>query len=406
MQRICHLDGRRTPLQLRTLFTTLQSLKVPDLAKALSRRQLTVKQGLIEFFTLKSEQMLPGNLIFLLIAGAGAKQIQSANSTSDSTDSTDEFVGKRMTWYSTDTGPGKPPRQRLQFEDGCCGKQLRITYDGKSTIATCVDECATCPEVGQLDLTKGLFEFFVGDPGIGEFYGSWSHVQDNLTGSITQSLHTIHNSATRTGRGTEAPSAAMRRHHGVVTIIACNGVQRNAAQCTAMQRNAPKCRNRGETFRWLIPSLIPDGWLLLSVFKTELNLFNLCAGHKNGCMIERECKKHVDPSSLPCPEAMSISATPATIEERICGGETIHPHSAPELLRWAGARWGHWGRRRRRFPRLQHGDDRAVPWGDVLPEPRIEKLFLIVIGTKAQGFDPLETGPLIHATARRARAGG
>ncbi|KAJ7813537.1 hypothetical protein B0H14DRAFT_2604852 [Mycena olivaceomarginata] len=157
MQRIRHLDLRGTPLQLRTLFgpdvTTLQSLKVPDLAKALSRRQLTVKQGLIEFCTLKSEQMLAGKLIFLLIAGAGAKQLRSANSTSNSTDSTDEFVGNGRACisslpykYEGSTHEqrrmyrGKPPRQRLQFEDGCCGKQLRITYDGKSTIATCVDE--------------------------------------------------------------------------------------------------------------------------------------------------------------------------------------------------------------------------------------------------------------------------
>ncbi|KAJ7616144.1 hypothetical protein DFH06DRAFT_1343390 [Mycena polygramma] len=100
----------------------------------------------------------------------------------------DSYTGVAMTWYPTNTGPdactGKNHKDSdwfvamnyNQFGDGssCCGKQLRIDYNGKSTVATCVDECASCDTWGSLDLTQGLFEFFVGDPGIGEFYGSWS----------------------------------------------------------------------------------------------------------------------------------------------------------------------------------------------------------------------------------------
>ncbi|KAJ7670851.1 hypothetical protein DFH06DRAFT_1370070 [Mycena polygramma] len=100
----------------------------------------------------------------------------------------DSYTGVAMTWYPTNTGPdactGKNHKDSdwfvamnyNQFGDGssCCGKQLRIDYNGKSTVATCVDECASCDTWGSLDFTQGLFEFFVGDPGIGEFYGSWS----------------------------------------------------------------------------------------------------------------------------------------------------------------------------------------------------------------------------------------
>ncbi|KAJ7888935.1 hypothetical protein B0H14DRAFT_3429911 [Mycena olivaceomarginata] len=107
----------------------------------------------------------------------------------------DQFIGVPMTWYPTDTGAdactGKNhldsdwyvAMNYAQFGDGstCCGKKLRINYNGKSTVATCVDECATCDVWGSIDLTKGLFTYLVGSGGldIGEFYGSWSFVDGN-----------------------------------------------------------------------------------------------------------------------------------------------------------------------------------------------------------------------------------
>ncbi|KAJ7447508.1 hypothetical protein B0H11DRAFT_1929566 [Mycena galericulata] len=100
----------------------------------------------------------------------------------------DSYNGATMTWYPTNTGPdactGKNHLDSDWFvamnvpqynSGGCCGKQLTINYNGKSALVTCVDECETCPDTGMLDLTMGLFEYFVGDPGIGQFYGDWSY---------------------------------------------------------------------------------------------------------------------------------------------------------------------------------------------------------------------------------------
>ncbi|KAJ7670834.1 hypothetical protein DFH06DRAFT_142473 [Mycena polygramma] len=127
----------------------------------------------------------------------------------------DSYTGVAMTWYPTDTGPdactGKNHKDSdwfvamnyNQYGDGsaCCGKQLRIDYNGKSTVATCVDECASCDTWGSLDLTQGLFEFFVGDPGIGEFYGSWSFSDgsdDPTTTTSTQKKTTTTHTSTPT----------------------------------------------------------------------------------------------------------------------------------------------------------------------------------------------------------------
>ncbi|KAE8263490.1 hypothetical protein A4X09_0g7219 [Tilletia walkeri] len=59
-----------------------------------------------------------------------------------------------------------------------CGKKLRITKGGRTSIATVVDCCPTCPGDGDLDMSKILFQDFAGlDAGI--FQMSWSLVGDN-----------------------------------------------------------------------------------------------------------------------------------------------------------------------------------------------------------------------------------
>ncbi|KAJ7670911.1 hypothetical protein DFH06DRAFT_1293796 [Mycena polygramma] len=138
-----------------------------------------------------------------------------ANATSGEVEKRDSYTGVAMTWYPTNTGPdactGKNHKDSdwfvamnyNQYGDGsaCCGKQLRIDYNGKSTVATCVDECASCDTWGSLDLTQGLFEFFVGDPGIGEFYGSWSFADgsdDPTTTTSTQKKTTTRHTSTPT----------------------------------------------------------------------------------------------------------------------------------------------------------------------------------------------------------------
>ncbi|KAF7367495.1 hypothetical protein MSAN_00812400 [Mycena sanguinolenta] len=102
----------------------------------------------------------------------------------------DQYNNKEFTWYPTDTGPDACTGQNHQDSDfyvamgynqygdgsACCNRQLSITVNGKTATATCVDECASCPDVGQLDFTKGLFEYFSnGDLDVGVLYGSWSY---------------------------------------------------------------------------------------------------------------------------------------------------------------------------------------------------------------------------------------
>ncbi|KAJ7066001.1 hypothetical protein C8F01DRAFT_1121937 [Mycena amicta] len=64
-----------------------------------------------------------------------------------------------------------------QFGDGsaCCGKKMRITANGKTTVATCVDSCPTCTAWGALDMTKDLYQFF----GDGDYTASWSYASDD-----------------------------------------------------------------------------------------------------------------------------------------------------------------------------------------------------------------------------------
>ncbi|KAF7351598.1 Allergen Asp f 7 [Mycena sanguinolenta] len=134
--------------------------------------------------------MLPAlSLLFLLPASAvmGVSTPPPGNNTFV-LGKRQTFTNVRMTWYPNDTGPDTCTGESHQDSDfvvamntpqygagGCCGKQLVISYNGKSATATCVDECFTCPQYGQLDLTKGLFEYFAGDLGVGTVYGSWSY---------------------------------------------------------------------------------------------------------------------------------------------------------------------------------------------------------------------------------------
>ncbi|KIY68638.1 hypothetical protein CYLTODRAFT_395184 [Cylindrobasidium torrendii FP15055 ss-10] len=53
-----------------------------------------------------------------------------------------------------------------------CFKTISMTYNGKTTTATIMDQCPGCP-YGGLDLSRGLFNFFA-DEGAGIIYGTWS----------------------------------------------------------------------------------------------------------------------------------------------------------------------------------------------------------------------------------------
>ncbi|EPQ53548.1 hypothetical protein GLOTRDRAFT_130892 [Gloeophyllum trabeum ATCC 11539] len=55
-----------------------------------------------------------------------------------------------------------------------CGRQVRITANGKTATGTVVDKCPGCP-AGALDLSLGLFKIFA-DPAVEVTYGSWTYV--------------------------------------------------------------------------------------------------------------------------------------------------------------------------------------------------------------------------------------
>jgi hypothetical protein len=58
-----------------------------------------------------------------------------------------------------------------------CFKQIRISYGGKSTTATIMDQCPGCP-YGGLDFSRGLFRFFASE-GAGIIYGEWDFIDGN-----------------------------------------------------------------------------------------------------------------------------------------------------------------------------------------------------------------------------------
>jgi hypothetical protein len=101
--------------------------------------------------------------------------------------------GVRMTFYGTDTGGDACTGHGHSDNDWViaisteipnamshCNKKVKISYQGKSTVASVIDLCASCsPE--QIDLTKGLFQFFAPlDKGI--FYGDWEFTDGGDSG--------------------------------------------------------------------------------------------------------------------------------------------------------------------------------------------------------------------------------
>ncbi|KAJ7876395.1 hypothetical protein B0H14DRAFT_3859236 [Mycena olivaceomarginata] len=122
-----------------------------------------------------------------------------------------QFQNVQLTWYSTDTGPDACTGKNHLDSDyvgsafllcagtvlkhehfvamasaafagssGCCSKQISITANNRTAIATCVDECPSCDGENDLDLTKGLFEFFSGgDLSVGVLSASWLYIDGN-----------------------------------------------------------------------------------------------------------------------------------------------------------------------------------------------------------------------------------
>lgn len=59
------------------------------------------------------------------------------------------------------------------YPSPACGKQIWITYGGKTVTASIQDTCPTCPQ-GGLDLSEGLFSALA-DQSVGVIYASWGY---------------------------------------------------------------------------------------------------------------------------------------------------------------------------------------------------------------------------------------
>ncbi|KAH9485570.1 hypothetical protein JR316_0002480 [Psilocybe cubensis] len=95
-------------------------------------------------------------------------------------------TGSRWTYYNVETGnAGSCGKKHVntdftvamnaaQMNPGWCFKTIRMTQGGKTTTATVTDTCPGCPW-GGLDLTEGLFGFFIGHwpVGGGVLSGDW-----------------------------------------------------------------------------------------------------------------------------------------------------------------------------------------------------------------------------------------
>lgn len=58
-----------------------------------------------------------------------------------------------------------------------CFQTITMSYGGKTTTATVMDECPGCP-YGGLDLSRGLFDFFASESA-GVIYGTWDFAGNN-----------------------------------------------------------------------------------------------------------------------------------------------------------------------------------------------------------------------------------
>ncbi|KAJ7447509.1 hypothetical protein B0H11DRAFT_2082390 [Mycena galericulata] len=171
--------------------------------------------------------------------------------SADPLEKRDTYNGVLMTWYHINTGPdactGKTHLDSDFFvamnvpqytSGGCCGKQLTIDYNGKSAVATCVDECASCPDVGQLDLTQGLFDYFAGDPGIGTFYGSW-YYGTSMTKTTTSMKHTTpHTTSTSSVQKQTTTSTSTSQTHKTTSASSTSAASRSAPESSMPSASA------------------------------------------------------------------------------------------------------------------------------------------------------------------------
>jgi len=108
------------------------------------------------------------------------------------------FSNARFTYYVVGVGACGHDNQPSDFivalnsaqygSGGYCGVTITITYGGKSTQATIMDECPGCP-FGGLDFSEGLFTFFA-PTSVGTLYGEWVFGESEPTSTTPKSTST------------------------------------------------------------------------------------------------------------------------------------------------------------------------------------------------------------------------
>ncbi|KAJ7445870.1 RlpA-like double-psi beta-barrel-protein domain-containing protein-containing protein [Mycena latifolia] len=87
-------------------------------------------------------------------------------------------------WWNTDS-EFVVALTHLEWDNGAnCGREVHISWQGKSTTAKIVDECMECPW-DALDFSQSLFSFFVGEGNneeVGYIYGDWSYTDGSGSG--------------------------------------------------------------------------------------------------------------------------------------------------------------------------------------------------------------------------------
>ncbi|KAJ7684202.1 hypothetical protein DFH06DRAFT_1154996 [Mycena polygramma] len=99
---------------------------------------------------------------------------------------------------------------QLQWDGGShCNKQVYITYNGMSAVATIVDECMGCPYNG-LDFSQSLFGHFVGgeqnNEVVGYIYGDWTYGTGPSSGDDSTTTTTKKPAPTTTSTKTSTTS--------------------------------------------------------------------------------------------------------------------------------------------------------------------------------------------------------
>ncbi|KAJ7302810.1 hypothetical protein DFH08DRAFT_826275 [Mycena albidolilacea] len=120
------------------------------------------------------------------------------------------YDNEKMTWYPTDTGAHGENHEDANFvyaNEEACEKQIKVTYNEKTAVATIVDLCDTCSE-SHIDLTIDLFKNLTGgdldvDNGDGDDGGNETSTATTTHHTLISTPHTTSSSSTLANMSTK-----------------------------------------------------------------------------------------------------------------------------------------------------------------------------------------------------------